>query len=56
MIPVLAFFAGFLLGWLRAGNRGGNRLDRLQYGTAHGIAAALLGFGALIVAARFAGA
>lgn len=39
MIP--AFFIGVLIGWLRAGRFGGNRLDKLQYGVAHGLALAL---------------
>ena len=37
MASIAAMIAGFALGWHRAGKRGGNRLDRLQYGAAHGI-------------------
>jgi hypothetical protein len=42
MILPAAFALGFALGWWRASARGGNRLDRLQYGAAHGIAFALV--------------
>jgi len=38
MLIVLAFAIGFLVGWRRAAQRDGDRLDRLQYGAAHGIA------------------
>ncbi len=46
MILPISFFLGALLGWFRATKRGGNRLDKLQYAAAHGIAFMLL---ALIV-------
>ncbi|MEM9048427.1 MAG: hypothetical protein AAGC92_06875 [Pseudomonadota bacterium] len=42
MILPIAFILGFALGWWRATTYGGNRLDRLQYGAAHGIAFAIL--------------
>ncbi len=38
MILPIAFALGFAFGWMRAGKRGGNRLDKLQYGAGHGIA------------------
>ena len=43
MLLPLAFALGLLVGWQRAARRGGDRLDRLQYGAAHGIAFALVG-------------
>ncbi len=46
MILPVAFLLGAILGWVRATKRDGNRLDKLQYAGAHGIALALL---ALIV-------
>lgn len=52
MIPLIAFIAGFAFGWFRAGRRGGNRLDKLQYGAGHGIAFSLLAFAVVIIAAR----
>jgi hypothetical protein len=42
MFVVPAFFIGAIIGWIRAGKRGGNRLDKLQYAVAHGIALFLL--------------
>ncbi|WP_233416896.1 hypothetical protein [Halovulum marinum] len=54
MIPLIAFAAGFAFGWLRARRRGGNRLDKLQYGAGHGIFAAILALAAVILAARLA--
>lgn len=42
VILTVAFAIGAVFGWLRAGKRGGNRLDKLQYGAAHGIAFLLL--------------
>ena len=42
MILPVAFVLGFALGWWRATSRGGNRMDRLQYGAAHGIAFSIL--------------
>lgn len=41
MIMLAAFLAGFAWGWLRAHKRGGDRLDKLQYGFAHGVALAI---------------
>ena len=38
MLIVPAFILGAIFGWYRAGKRGGNRLDKLQYAFAHGIA------------------
>jgi hypothetical protein len=37
MYFTLAFLIGFAFGWQRAKRRGGNRLDKLQYGAVHGI-------------------
>ncbi len=42
MILPIAFLIGAAIGWLRASKRGGNRLDKLQYAAAHGIALTLL--------------
>ncbi|NNU80266.1 hypothetical protein HMH01_07415 [Halovulum dunhuangense] len=52
MLPVIAFFLGFAFGWLRATKRGGNRLDKLQYGAAHGIGFAIAGVALGILIAR----
>lgn len=52
MLPVFAFFAGFAFGWLRAARRGGNTLDKLQYGAGHAIAFAIAGLFLGILAAR----
>ncbi|WP_198671069.1 hypothetical protein [Oceanibium sediminis] len=52
MLPVIAFFAGFAFGWFRAAKRGGNTLDKLQYGVGHAIAFALAGLFLGIIAAR----
>lgn len=41
MLILIAFALGALVGWRRAAARGGDRLDRLQYAAAHGIAFAL---------------
>ncbi len=38
MFVIPAFIFGAALGWYRAGKLGGNRLDKLQYAFAHGIA------------------
>lgn len=43
MIVITGAVFGAFLGALRARNRGGRRLDMLQYGTAHAIALALIG-------------
>ena len=37
MLFPIAFALGALLGWVRAGRLGGDRLDRLQYAAAHAI-------------------
>ncbi len=42
MILPIAFLIGAITGWIRATKRGGNRLDKLQYGAAHGIAFTLI--------------
>lgn len=42
MILPIAFLIGALIGWVRASRRGGNRLDKLQYAAAHGIALVLV--------------
>lgn len=47
MIPFL--IVGAALGWWRAAKRGGNRLDKLQYAAAHGIAFFILGLVTTIV-------
>ncbi len=52
MLLTLAFAVGFFVGWRRAKARGGDRLDGLQYGAAHGIAFALLSFAAWILATQ----
>lgn len=43
MIGPLFGFVGFIWGYLVARKRGGNRLDRLQYGASFAIALGLLG-------------
>ncbi|GIX12798.1 MAG: hypothetical protein KatS3mg118_0757 [Paracoccaceae bacterium] len=55
MILAAAFALGFALGWWRAAARGGNRLDRLQYGAAHGIALALAALALVLILERLAG-
>ncbi|HVH03409.1 MAG TPA: apolipoprotein acyltransferase [Amaricoccus sp.] len=52
MLLPLAFALGALFGWRRAAARGGDRLDKLQYGAAHGILFALLGLAGTIAARR----
>lgn len=52
MLLTIAFAAGAALGWLRARRLGGDRLDQLQYGAAHGIAVTLVVLAAWILAAR----
>ncbi|MEM6467252.1 MAG: hypothetical protein AAF679_12225 [Pseudomonadota bacterium] len=42
MILPVAFALGFGFGWWRAGKRGGNRADKLQYGFGHGVAGLLV--------------
>ncbi len=38
MFAAPAFVFGAFFGWHRAGKFGGNRMDKLQYAVAHGIA------------------
>jgi hypothetical protein len=52
MILPLAFALGMIVGWQRAGRRGGDRLDRLQYGAAHGIAFTLAALAVTILCER----
>lgn len=52
MILVLAFALGAALGWRRAAQRGGDRLDRLQYAAAHGIAFTIAALALQILAQR----
>jgi hypothetical protein len=52
MVVILAFLAGAALGWTRAGRRGGDRLDRLQYAAAHAIFFALVAFILVVLAQR----
>ena len=52
MLLPLSFLLGFALGWGRAGRRGGDRLDRLQYGAAHGILFVLVALILLFAAER----
>jgi hypothetical protein len=42
MVLILAFLAGFALGWRRAGARGGTTADKVQWGAAHGFGLGLL--------------
>lgn len=51
LLPVV-FALGFWLGWRRAAKRGGDRLDKLQYGGVHAIALTLAMLAASIFAAR----
>lgn len=44
MLPLLAGIIGAGYGWWRAGKRGGNTADKLQYAAAHGIAFFLVGY------------
>jgi hypothetical protein len=41
ILLIASFVAGAALGWVRAGRRGGDRLDRIHYAAIHGIAFAL---------------
>lgn len=43
MIVIAGFLLGALWGWFLAGRRDGTVLDRLQYGSAFGIAFAIAG-------------
>ena len=55
MLPLLGLIAGFGFGWWRAAKRGGNRLDKLQYGAAHSIAFGILGLLIAVLLARIFG-
>ncbi len=55
MVFFLAFATGLVFGWVRAGRRGGDRLDRLQYAAAHGILFALASFALAVVVQRLLG-
>lgn len=46
---LVAFIIGFSLGWLKAGKRGGNKADKLQYGTVFGMIAMVLTLIALVI-------
>jgi phosphate/sulfate permease len=52
MLLPIAFALGALVGWHRAAQRGGDRLDRLQYAAAHGIAFTLVTLALTILAQR----
>lgn len=52
MILVLAFATGGAIGWRRAARRGGDRLDRMQYAAAHGIALTIAVLALQILAQR----
>lgn len=45
----LGLIIGIVLGVIRATKAGGNRLDKLQYGAAHGIIFGLLGLAFALV-------
>ena len=54
MVVALILFAIFaLIGWRRAGRRGGGTADKLQYAAAHGIPAFLVGMIVMVAAANF---
>lgn len=53
MLLPLSFVLGFALGWQRAARRGGDRLDRLQYGAVHGIVFVLAALIVLVAAQQF---
>lgn len=42
MIIIIAFILGGLIGWFRAGKRGGNRADKLQYAAVHAMIFAII--------------
>lgn len=52
MIVLIAFIAGFALGWSRASKSDGDRLDKLQYGFGHGMAIALVTLATVILLQR----
>lgn len=49
MIPILAFIAGFALGWRRAARRGGGRADKWQYAFAHAVIFAVAAFAVSLI-------
>lgn len=53
MILPIAFLVGAVLGWTRATKRGGNRLDKLQFAAAHGLAFMLVSLLIVILAGHF---
>ena len=55
MIGPVFGLVGFVWGYLAARKRGGNRLDRLQYGAGFAIAFELFGVGLGIAPGRFFG-
>ncbi len=44
MIPIIALFAGFFIGWRRAARRDGGPADKWQFAIAHAVGFALLAF------------
>ena len=48
MIILAAFLLGCIVGWIRAGRRGGTTADKVQFALAHGIPAALAGLAFVI--------
>ncbi len=46
---LIAFIIGFALGWVKAGKRGGNTPDKVQYGTIFGMIAMVLTLIALVI-------
>lgn len=54
MIYPIAFLLGAIYGWQRAGKRGGNRMDQMQYAAVFGIIGVILAFLAVVLAG-FAG-
>ncbi|MCY3877768.1 MAG: hypothetical protein OXF74_01145 [Rhodobacteraceae bacterium] len=50
MLVILGFAAGIVLGVRKAGNAGGSRLDKFQYGAVFGIAFAIAGLFVTLVA------
>lgn len=52
MIVILAAVFGALIGYRRADQRGGNRMDKAQYAAAHAIAFAIVGLFATLLVER----
>ena len=52
LLMIAAFALGATVGWRRATARGGDRLDKMQYGVAHSIAFSLATLALAILAAR----